>query len=336
MASCYAKGHIHVCPMCKNKYSGALDKCPHCNPSTTDEFRRPTMTIQKPKTPMSGSSRLTVTAKMVYADGPDRTITVDEIKEAQSTESSASEQESAGESGVVHEQEEVPVTDDESTHEDHDDAESPDDESDVMASAEETPAENSPFEGVPNEEAPIEEASVEAPVEDAPVVVVPAEDSPAPKTLEEKLSQLAPLEIPDREAEVEQELSGNEAEVEVIRDTPEDLFSETAKMMQALSQPRQEVEKVAEKPERASTSPVKNGVTRGKSVKHLAAQLNQTSENSSCSRGRCSVHGKRTAQASDKKAEFVRPALTKTKTNHAPHQMRGPGDKSNEELGECF
>ncbi|KAK1148147.1 hypothetical protein N8T08_010789 [Aspergillus melleus] len=297
--SCYRKGHINLCPQCKNMFSGTREACPHCNPPT-DKFR-PTMTIKNPETPMPQTPRLTVTAKMVYADGPDRTIEVDEVKEVEAVESSTSVQEAAEESCVVDEEEDVPVTDDESVPEEIEDSESLDD-----------------------------EEGVSTPVEVVPAETVPAEDASVPKTFEEKLSQFSL--IPDRETEAEQE--PNDSEVEVIPDTPENAFFETEKMMRELSRPRQDCEEVVEKPVRTSALPVKNGVTRGKSVKHLAAQLNQSSETSSC--GRCSVHGKRAAQACEKKAEFHRPALTKTKAARAPHQIRGSGDETNEELGECF
>ncbi|KAH8432792.1 uncharacterized protein LDX57_010419 [Aspergillus melleus] len=307
--SCYRKGHINLCPQCKNMFSGTREECPHCNPPT-DKFR-PTMTIKNPETPMPQTPQLTVTAKMVYADGPDRTMKVDEVKEVEATEPSASVYEAVEESCIVDEEDDVPVTDDEPVPEEIEDSESLNDEEGVSTPVEESPAE-------------------EVPVEVVPVEAVPAEDASAPKTFEEKLSQLSL--IPDRETEAEQE--PNDSEVEVIPDTPEDAFFVTEKMMRELSQPRQDCEEVVEKPVQTSALPAKNGVTRGKSVKHLAAQLNQTSETSSC--GRCSVHGKRAAQACEKKAEFHRPALTKTKTARAPHQIRGSGDESNDELGECF
>ncbi|PLB54058.1 hypothetical protein P170DRAFT_420837 [Aspergillus steynii IBT 23096] len=238
--SCYRNNHVKLCEKCRSMFAGNRDECPYCV-LPTDRYRpTPTMRIRKSQSPRRETKRLSVTAKMVFADGPDRTMTMAEVG-SQAAESSSSVEESSEESGVEEQDghliDEEPAQDDSNGLVDEQvvssvevvpvDDESADDDSADEGSVEEEPANEEPVEEEsldeePVDDEPVEEESVEeepindAPIEEESVEKAPADEEPADEDpVEEEPVQEPVEEAPAEEAPAE-ESSIEEAPVEMV------------------------------------------------------------------------------------------------------------------------
>ena len=188
-------------------YSGNRVDCPYCVPAV-DKFR-PTMKIKTSENARYGVNKLNVTAKMVFADGPDRTIKMEDVKTQVPEPSFAVVEtvEADNSEGV-----QAPLTGEESTH---DEAESPFDELAVVSPAEEAPVEPSSQEESFDEKPTTEEASAEeTPAEPSSESSEEVAEEASEEATEEYQVESAPVDLSAEEESSEEESTVEEPSVE--------------------------------------------------------------------------------------------------------------------------